>query len=126
MNTTLKRFDRQFGVHVLNGLSIGILVALIPGALLGELAKALLPYFSPAQHIIDSTALAMRLLPMVIGVAVAMQFKATPIEATSIGLATVVGSGVANRTETAGYLFIGTGDVINAGLTAAVATALVI
>ncbi|HCN58833.1 MAG TPA: regulator [Exiguobacterium sp.] len=126
MKTTSKRFDRQFGIHVLNGLSIGILVALIPGALLGELAKALLPYFSPAQHIIDSTALAMRLLPMVIGVAVAMQFKTSPIETTSIGLATVVGSGVASRTDTAGYLFVGTGDVINAGLTAAIATALVL
>lgn len=126
MPTSSIRLNRQFGLHVLNGLSIGILVALIPGALLSELAKALLPYFSAAQHIIDSTAIAMRLLPMVIGVAVAMQFKTNPIETTSIGLATVVGSGVASRTETAGYLFIGTGDVINAGLTAAVATALVL
>ncbi|VWX38064.1 PTS transporter subunit IIC [Exiguobacterium oxidotolerans] len=126
IESSTTRINRQFGIHVLNGLSIGILVALIPGALLGELAKALLPYFAPAQHIIDSTTIAMRLLPMVIGVAVAMQFKTTPIETASIGLATVVGSGVATRTETAGFLFVGTGDVINAGVTAAIATALVL
>ncbi|WP_312067499.1 PTS sugar transporter subunit IIC, partial [Exiguobacterium sp.] len=125
MDSSILRQPRQFAVHVLNGLSIGILVALIPGALLGELAKALLPYVSGAQHVLDSTTLAMRLLPIVIGVAVAMQFKVTPIATTSIGLATVVGSGVATRAD-ATFVFVGTGDVINAGLTAAIATAIVL
>lgn len=125
MESAILRQPRQFAVHVLNGLSIGILVALIPGALLGELAKALLPYVSGAQHVLDATTLAMRLLPMVIGVAVAMQFKVTPIATTSIGLATVVGSGVATRAD-ATFVFVGTGDVINAGLTAAIATAIVL
>lgn len=65
---------KQFTMNVLNGLSMAILIALIPSALLGELTKAILPYFPSLQFILDATTIAMRLLPAIIGLAVAMQF----------------------------------------------------
>ncbi|WLR55401.1 PTS sugar transporter subunit IIC [Mesobacillus subterraneus] len=126
METNKKMTAKEFWNHILAGLSIGIVVALVPGALLGELAKALLPYFSGAQYIIDITSLAIRMLPMVIGITIAMQFKFTPIQTSSVGIATVVGSGVAISGEKGAFIFAGTGDVINAGLTAAFAAALVL
>lgn len=117
---------KEFFNKVLAGLSIGIVVALVPGALLGELAKALLPIFPAVQGIIDATNLAQRMLPMVIGVTVAMQFKFTPIQTSSIGIATVIGSGVASSVAKNAFTFAGTGDVINAGITAAIAAGLVL
>lgn len=117
---------KEFFNKVLAGLSIGIVVALVPGALLGELAKALLPSFPAVQGIIDATNLAQRMLPMVIGVTVAMQFKFTPIQTSSIGIATVIGSGVASSVAKNAFTFAGTGDVINAGITAAIAAGLVL
>ncbi|MDZ7543335.1 hypothetical protein GNF83_19585, partial [Clostridium perfringens] len=83
-------------------------------ALLGELLKAIIPHFAPAQTIFDVTVLAMRLTPMVIGVCIAMQFKLTPIQTASVGMATVIGSGVAKVAEKGTFVFAGTGDVINA------------
>ncbi|WP_315118522.1 PTS sugar transporter subunit IIC [uncultured Clostridium sp.] len=118
--------DKNFFNKILAGLSIGIVVALVPGALLGELAKALLPVFPGAKLIIDMTNLAARMLPMVIGVTVAMQFGFTPIQTASIGIATVVGSGVAMTGEKGIFAFVGTGDVINAGITAAIAVVIVL
>lgn len=121
-----KMTAKQFSDKLLTGLSIGIVVALIPNALLGELLKAIIPHFAPAQTIFDVTVLAMRLTPMVIGVCIAMQFKLTPIQTASIGMATVIGSGVAKAAEKGTFVFAGTGDVINAAITAAIAVGLVL
>ncbi|GAA0084089.1 PTS sugar transporter subunit IIC [Clostridium sp. CTA-7] len=121
-----KMTAKQFSDKLLTGLSIGIVVALIPNALLGELLKAIIPHFAPAQTIFDVTVLAMRLTPMVIGVCIAMQFKLTPIQTASIGMATVIGSGVAKVAEKGTFVFAGTGDVINAAITAAIAVGLVL
>ncbi|MBU5593491.1 PTS sugar transporter subunit IIC [Clostridium sp. MSJ-4] len=126
MSKTQKMTGKDFFNKVLAGLSIGIVVALVPGALLGELAKALLPVFPAAQAIIDITNLAARMLPMVIGVTISMQFKFTPIQSASVGIATVVGSGVAATAAKGAFTFAGTGDVINAGITAAMAAGIVL
>lgn len=84
--TEEKLTGKQFLMNVLNGLSLAILIALIPSALLGELTKAILPYFPSLQFILDATTIAMRLLPVIIGVAVAMQFGKSALEA-GFGLA---------------------------------------
>ncbi len=120
-----KMTAKQFSDKLLTGLSIGIVVALIPNALLGELLKAIIPHFAPAQTILDVTVLAMRLTPMVIGVCIAMQFKLTPIQTAAVGMAAVVGSGVAKVAEKGTFTFAGTGDVINVAITAALAVGLV-
>lgn len=122
--TEEKLTGKQFLMNVLNGLSLAILIALIPSALLGELTKAILPYVPSLQFILDATTIAMRLLPVIIGVAVAMQFGRSALEAGTIGIATQVGSG-AIRIEEGAFLMAGIGDVITAGVTAALATFLV-
>ena len=116
---------KQFIMNVLNGLSLAILIALIPSALLGELTKAILPYFPSLQFILDATTIAMRLLPAIIGLAVAMQFGRSTLEAGTIAIATHVGSG-AVRIEEGTFLMAGIGDVITAGVTAGLATFFVI
>ncbi|WP_278600060.1 PTS transporter subunit IIC [Clostridium tertium] len=120
-----KMTAKQFMDKLLAGLSVGIVVALIPNALLGELLKVIIPHFAPAQTIFDITLLAMRLSPMVIGVCIAMQFKLTPIQITAVGMAAVVGSGVASVGENGSFIFAGTGDVINVAITAAIAVGIV-
>lgn len=122
----VKMTPKDFFNKVLTGLSVGIVVALIPNALFGEILKAIVPHFAPAQVILDITILTMRMMPMVIGVCVAMQFKLTPIQTSAIGIATVVGSGVATVAEKGAFTFVGTGDVINAAITAALAVGVVL
>jgi len=101
-------------------MSIGIVVSLIPNALLGELLKLLIPHFPALQQILDISVLVMSMLPIMIGVTVGMTFKLTPIQTASIGLAAVVGSGVVQINEDVMTLQ-GIGVVLNTGVTAGLA-----
>lgn len=104
---------KQFTMNVLNGLSMAILIALIPSALLGELTKAILPYFPSLQFILDATTIAMRLLPAIIGLAVAMQFGRSILEAGTIAIATAISlSGVAAGAANLGVVAAGFGLAI--------------
>ena len=62
----------SFTMKVLNGISIAVVVSLVPQALLGELAKALLPYWDGAATVLTLTGLAASLLPVMIGILVAL------------------------------------------------------
>lgn len=98
-------------------MSVGIVVALIPGALLGELAKA----FNWTQ-VAELTNIATRLLSVVMGLTIAMQFKLTPIQSGTLAITTAIGSGAFKFVD--GTLVLGgIGDVINAGLIAGIAVA---
>lgn len=112
---------KDFFSKVLNGMSIAIVCAIIPNALLGEILKLLIPSFPPLQHLYDATAIVMSMLPVLVGVLVGMQFKLTQIQTASIGLATVIGSGVISKTADGVFTIGGIGVVINAGITAALA-----
>lgn len=101
-------------------MSIGIVVSLIPNALVGELLKLLIPHFPALQQILDISVLVMSMLPIMIGVTVGMTFKLTPIQTASIGLAAVVGSGVVQINESVMTLQ-GIGVVLNTGVTAGLA-----
>lgn len=115
-----------FTMKVLNGISIAVVVSLVPHALLGELAKAIAPHWSGAATILQLTGLASSLLPVMIGVLVAMQFKLTPIQTAAVGIAAVCGSGVAQPMAEGGFHLQGTGLVINTGITAALAVGLIL
>lgn len=114
-----------FVLKVLNGISIAVVVCLIPQALFGELFTALLPVFPAGQRIIMLVGLASSLLPVMIGVLVATQFHLTPIQTACVGIATILGSGNAVAQESGGFHLQGTGLVINSGVTAALAVGLV-
>lgn len=111
---------KEFINKLLTGMSIGIVVSLIPNALVGELLKLLIPYFPALQQILDISVLVMSMLPIMIGVTVGMTFKLTPIQTASIGLAAVVGSGVVQINESVMTLQ-GIGVVLNTGVTAGLA-----
>lgn len=117
---------KEFLNRILNGLSIGIVIALIPNALLGELLKLIIPYIPQAKLILNITILIMRMMPLIIGVCIAMQFKCNVVQIVSIGISTLISSGVVSISETGVFSLIGTGDVINVALTASIAIFLVL
>ncbi|MDO4929330.1 MAG: PTS sugar transporter subunit IIC [Corynebacterium sp.] len=117
---------KDFIMKVLNGISIAVVVTLVPQALIGELFTALLPIFPQGQTLIDLVQLTGTMLPAIIGVMVALEFKMTPMQIASVGIASVLGSGVAQPMETGGFHLSGTGLVINSGLTAAMAVGLLL
>lgn len=112
---------KDFVSKLLNGMSIGIVVALIPNALLGEILKIFIPYFPPLEHLLDITVMVMSLLPVLIGVMVGVTFNLTPIQTASIGIAAMIGSGAIMKTEEGLFALNGIGIVINTGITAALA-----
>jgi len=112
---------KDFFSKLLNGMSIAIVCALIPNALLGEILKLLIPHMPALQHLYDATAIVMSMLPVLVGILVGMQFKMTQIQCASVGLATVIGSGVISKTADGIFTIGGIGIVINAGITAALA-----
>lgn len=112
---------KEFFSKLLNGMSIGIVVALIPNALLGELLKLAIPHAPVLQAVYDTTVFVMSLLPVLIGVMVGISFKLTPIQTASVGIAAMVGSGAIQKTADGLFALQGIGIVINTGITAALA-----
>ncbi|MDQ0221197.1 PTS sugar transporter subunit IIC [Peribacillus cavernae] len=110
---------KDFFSKLLNGMSIGIVVSLIPNALLGEILKLLIPHFPALQHVFDITVFVMSLLPVMIGVMVGITFNLTPIQTASVGIAAMVGSGAIQKTADGLFALNGIGIVINTGITAA-------
>ncbi|MGE7667345.1 PTS transporter subunit IIC [Ureibacillus composti] len=112
---------KDFFSKLLNGMSIAIVVALIPNALLGEILKLIIPSVPALQHLLDATVIIMSMLPILAGILIAMQFKLTQIQTASVGIAAMVGSGVINKTAEGIFTIAGIGVVINTGITAALA-----
>lgn len=112
---------KDFFSKLLTGMSIGIVVALIPNALLGEILKLIIPYFPPLQHLYDITFFVMSLLPVLIGVMVGVTFKLSSIQTASVGIAAMVGSGAVQKTADGLFVLDGIGIVVNTGLTAGLA-----
>ena len=102
-------------------MSVAIVVALIPNALLGEVLKLLIPHAPVLQNLFDATVVVMSMLPILVGIMVGLQFGLTPIQTASVGIATMVGSGAVMKTVEGAFTLNGIGVVINAGLTAALA-----
>ncbi len=106
-------------MNILNGLSIGIIVALIPGAIFNSLIGALVPSFPQLAFITAFTGAAQTMMPLLSAVCVGMLAKFTPIQTTSLALAALVGAGNIQVAK-AGYSIAGTGDIINTGITLAI------
>lgn len=114
---------KKFMVAVLNGTSLGIVMTLIPGALVNQLL--LLFSGTPlATNVSFMTTLIQSMLPIVAGFSVGQIFKLSAIDSGSIALAIFVSSGAVTQTK-AGLVISGTGVILNILLIAVVATALV-
>ncbi|MBD3108892.1 PTS sugar transporter subunit IIC [Bacillus sp. AGMB 02131] len=112
---------RDFFSKLLTGMSIGIVVSLIPNALLGEILKLFIPHYPMLQSILDMTVIVMSMLPVMIGVMVGITFKLSSIQTASVGIATMIGSGVVQKTADGLFTLNGIGVVVNAGVTAGLA-----
>lgn len=114
---------KQFIVDVLNGTSLGIVITLIPSALVSQLLL-LFPNSVIAANINFMTTLIQSTLPLVAGFAVGHLLKLSTIDAGAIALATFVSSGVVTKTAT-GMTISGTGVILNIVLITLVAAILV-
>lgn len=112
---------KLFMSKLLSGMSIGIVVALIPNALISEIFKLLIDDVPFLKTLIQLSVLAMSMLPVLIGVTVGMAFKLTPIQTASVGLAALMGSGVAQFNTDGSMTIAGIGVVLNTGITAGLA-----
>lgn len=116
---------KDFLFKVLNGTATGIIVGLIPNAVLGEIFKALMPYGNIFQTLWEVVFSLQFATPAIIGVLVAMQFGFNAMQTTTVGTATFVASGAVKLVDgvwTGG----GIGDLINVMLTAALAVYVVL
>ncbi|MGL5955467.1 MAG: PTS sugar transporter subunit IIC [Brevinema sp.] len=118
--------DKISLIKTLNGMSLAIAIALIPGALLGELVQFITRYYPVGVEILKIINLCTTMLPLVIGICVASQHHLDTIQSISVGFAATIGSGVISSIAGGVYSFTGTGDVINAGLTSVLAVWLII
>ena len=117
---------KQIVMNILNGLALGAVVSLIPGALMGGILKLIIPSAPWLQPILTATLLSNAAMGLVVGVMTGIFFKFSPIQSASIGLAVFVGGGVLKGVGEGGkgLLLAGTGDVINMGITSAIAVLL--
>lgn len=123
-NVNKEMNPRLFILNILNGVAIGTVIALIPGALLGEIVKALIPSFPSLVFLSTAFAMSNAMVGLLSGILIGQNFKFTPIQSMSLGLATLFGSGAVRAADGA-ITLVGTGDIINMGVTAAVGVFLI-
>lgn len=120
---------KTFFNNVLAGTATGIIVGLIPNAVVAAILKLFgnSPWALTLNHVLIVFQCA---TPLLIGALIAYQFKLTPVDIATIAAAAYVGSGVTqfnpaiiNPTTKAPGLYVsaGTGDLINTMITAALA-----
>lgn len=118
---------KEFIMKVLNGTALGIVVALIPNAVLSAILK---PYASNSYvaNLLTALLLMQALVSVIIGILVGLQFGFNPMKSTIIGAAAFIASGVVkNVVVTVGDKQVsmlriqGTGDLINVMIFSAVA-----
>lgn len=116
---------RSFLFKVLNGVALGIVVGLIPNAILGELFKYLMqfhPFFGTLLSVVVGIQFT---VPVIVGVLIAMQFKLNPLQTVIVGTAAFVGSGAAVFQDKV-WMLTGIGDLINTMLTASISVLIIL
>nr|WP_090093585.1 PTS sugar transporter subunit IIC [Clostridium uliginosum] len=105
---------------VLAGTATGIVVGLIPNAILGSIFKGLIDV-SPIFAILYNAVNIMQfIVPVLVGVLVGLQFNLNPMQSVIVGAAVFLGSGAYKITEH-GVQMVGIGDLINIMLVACIA-----
>lgn len=116
---------KAFMNKVLAGVAMGIVVGLIPNAILGELFKFLSTYhdiFTTLNSVVVGIQFT---VPVIVGVLIAMEFKLNPLQTVIVGTASFVGSGAAVFLENR-WVLTGVGDLINTMITASIAVLLIL
>lgn len=107
-----KVVPQQFFMNILNAVGAGVVIALIPNALLGELLK----FFKEGNDLLQTTyeivVVIQSFMAFIIGVLTAHQFKFSGAGATMVGVAAMIGSGAVKLSGN-GISLNGIGDIIN-------------
>lgn len=117
---------KTFLNKVLSGTATGIIIGLIPNAVLAAILKLFGDnHFALA---IGQMAVIFQLgTPLLIGALIALQFDFKPMPMMVVGGAAFIGSGVIKFNEKSqAYIGAGTGDIINTMLTASIAVLLIL
>ena len=126
MSNQPKLTAKLFFNKVLSGTALGIIIGLMPNAVLGSILK----YFPQTNFVIllsQTVVLFQLATPLLIGALIALQFKLNPMQTAVVAGACLVGSGVTMYNAELGvYLSAGTGDIINTMLTASIAIFLIL
>ncbi|MGT2808415.1 PTS sugar transporter subunit IIC [Streptococcus iniae] len=116
---------KAFAMNILNGIALGAVIVLIPGALLSELVKALIPSLPFLAPLAWGLGMSNSVMGLVCGIMVGMNFKFNPIQSASLGLATLFASGAISAKDGM-IMMAGTGDIINMMITAAIGAGLIL
>ena len=103
---------KQFFSNILQAVGAGVVIALLPNALLGELLK----FFKEGNQLLESiyqlVVLIQSFMAFIIGVLAAHQFKFNGAGAAMVGVSAMLGSGAVKITAD-GFVLNGIGDIIN-------------
>ncbi|WP_414048641.1 PTS transporter subunit IIC [Macrococcus animalis] len=110
---------KQFFSNILNGMAAGIVVALVPNAMLGELFKYLAQYHSIFTNLGQLLIVFQFCLSALAGITISQQFKFNGLQTAILSGASVLGSG-AVQFNGKGFMFVGIGDIINMMFTIAI------
>lgn len=126
MSDNTKITPKIFFNKVLAGTALGIIVGLIPNAVLASILK----YFPQTTFVVLLTravVLFQLATPLLIGGLIALQFGFNPMKMAVVAGAALVGSGVTTfNSELGVYVSSGTGDIINTMITASIAVILIL
>lgn len=113
---------KEFAMNILNGVAIGTVIALVPGALLTTPLRAIAHIWPFAVTLLQGITLLNATMGLIIGITVATFFKFTPIQMGSVGMVTFFACGVGKFVPDGNFWALrGTGDVITMGIIAAIA-----
>lgn len=117
---------KRFLNKILAGTATGIIVGLIPNAVLSVILGA----FGDNSFAVtwtQATELFQIATPAVIGFLIGLQFNLNPMRMSVVGVAALIGSGSIQFNDEAGaFIGAGTGDIINTMITAAIAVGLIL
>ncbi|MGG5460968.1 PTS sugar transporter subunit IIC [Clostridium sp. B9] len=105
---------------VLAGTATGIVVGLIPNAILGSIFKGLIDVSPIFATLYNAVNIMQFIVPVLIGCLVALQFNLNAMQSVIVGAAVFLGSGAFKVTEV-GVQLVGIGDLINIMLVSCIA-----
>ncbi|HDA3716604.1 TPA: PTS transporter subunit IIC [Staphylococcus aureus] len=112
--------NKQFFSKILNSIGAGVVIALVPNALLGEILKI----FKSGNEILELTyqlvILIQSFMAFIIGVLAAHQFKFNGAGAAIVGTSAMIGSGAVVHSNNS-FMLKGIGDIINTSLVVIIA-----
>lgn len=105
---------------VLAGTATGIVVGLIPNAILGAIFKGLIDVSPIFSVLYNAVSIMQFIVPVLIGILVGLQFNLNPMQSVIVGAAVFLGSGAYKVTGKVVQM-VGIGDLINIMLVACIA-----